>query len=131
MGEQTESLDMLRVGGERAILSLLTDIDEASGWALAELFALVGERHLDHAGYVSRRCLHPYRVRRDQLAPDQHCAEDHLQAVEEIVAHDDDCGATCGPALAGRYRLDAGRGHGQRWIEAWNSGMRQLADSLG
>lgn len=44
---------------------LLTDIDEAPGRALAELFALVGERHLDDAGYVARRCLDAYRMRGD------------------------------------------------------------------
>lgn len=44
---------------------LLTDIDEAAGRALAELFALVGERHLDDAGYMSRRRLDAYRMRCD------------------------------------------------------------------
>ena len=33
--------------------------------------------------------------------------DDHLQAVEEVVADDDDGGAARGPALARRYRLDA------------------------
>lgn len=114
--KRAESLDMLT--GRHGEQDLLTDIDKASGRALAELLALVGERHLDNAGYVSRRGLDPYRVRCDQLAPHQHCAKDHLQSVKEVVAHNDDCGAACGPALAGRYRLDAGRGHGQRRVEA-------------
>ena len=34
------------------------------------------------------------------LAPDQHGAEDDLEAVEEVVADDDDRGAARGPALA-------------------------------
>lgn len=80
---------------------LLTDIDEATRRALAELFALVGERHLDDAGYMSRRRLDAYRMRCDKLAPHQHCAEYNLQAVEEVVAHNDHCGASGGPALAG------------------------------
>jgi len=59
-------------------------------------------------------------MRGDQLAPDQHGAENHLQAIEEVVAHDDHGGATSCPALAGRDRLYAGRGHGQWWIETCN-----------
>lgn len=50
------------MGGDH---QLLTDIDEAAGRALAELFALVGERHLDDAGYVAWRRLDAYRMRCD------------------------------------------------------------------
>jgi hypothetical protein len=39
-----------------------------------------------------------------------------LQTVEEIVADDDDVGATCGPTFAGGNRLDAGSRNGQGWI---------------
>lgn len=45
----------------------LTDIDKPARRSLAELFALVGQRDLDHAGYVPRRGLDPYRVRCYQL----------------------------------------------------------------
>ena len=44
------------------------------------------------------------------LAPDQHGAEDHLQAVEEVVPDEDDGGAAGRPALAGTDGFDAGRG---------------------
>lgn len=43
------------------------------------------------------------------LAPHQHGTEDDLEAVEEVVAYDDDCGAPRGPALAGTDGFNAGR----------------------
>lgn len=44
------------------------------------------------------------------LAPNQHGAEDDLEAVEKVVSYDDDCGAPCGPALTGTDGFDARRG---------------------
>ena len=64
-----------------AYLSALTDIDEPAGGAPAELLALEAERDLDDARDVPRRRLHPDGVARDQLAPHQHRAEDHLHAL--------------------------------------------------
>lgn len=71
------------------------------------------------------RRLHPDRMRGDQLAPHQHGAEHNLQAIEEVVAHYDHGGATGCPAFAGRDRLDAWRGHWQRWVETWK-GIPQM-----
>jgi len=45
----------------------------------------------------------------EYLAPDQHCAEDNLEAVEEVVADDDDCGAPGCPAFTRTDRLDGRR----------------------
>ena len=42
---------------------------------------------------------------------------EHLEAVEEVVADDDDGGAARGPALARRYRLDAR--DRRRRVKAW------------
>ena len=42
---------------------------------------------------------------------------EHLEAVEEVVADDDDGGAARGPALARRYRLDSR--NRRRRVEAW------------
>ena len=100
----------------RLRLETLTDVDKAAGRSLAEHLGFVGERHLHHARDVSGRGLHPDGVAGDQLAPDQHGAEDHLEAVEEVVADDDDGAAPGGPALAGRDGLDAG--DGGRGVEA-------------
>lgn len=52
--------------------------------------------------------------RSTDLAPHQHGAEDDLEAVEEVVSYDDDCGAPRGPALAGTDGFNAGRGS---WTE--------------
>ena len=100
--------DSLR--GERA--GQLTDVDKAAGRSLAEHLGFVGERHLHHARDVAGRGLHPDGVAGDELAPHQHGAEHHLEAVEEVVADDDDGAAPGGPALAGRDGLDAGDGGG-------------------
>lgn len=51
---------------------------------------------------------HPASV--PHLAPDQHGAEDHLQAVKEVVPDEDDGGAAGRPALARADGFDAGRG---------------------
>jgi len=42
------------------------------------------------------------------LAPDQHCSEDDLQPIEEVVPDDDDGSAPCGPAFTGADGFDAG-----------------------
>lgn len=47
---------------------------------------------------------------RTHLAPHQHGAEHHLQAVEEVVPDEDDSGTAGGPALARTDGFDAGRG---------------------
>ena len=47
------------------------------------------------------------------LAPHQHAAEHHLEAVEEVLPDHDDHGSPVGPALTGADGLDAGR----RWRE--------------
>ena len=52
------------------------------------------------------------------LTPHQHGAEDHLQAVEEVVTNEDDGGTTRGPALTGADGLDAGSG-------CWGGGARE------
>ena len=57
----------------------LTDVDEPSGRAPAELLALEAEGDLDDARDVARRRLHPDGVARDQLAPHQHRPEHNLQ----------------------------------------------------
>ncbi len=41
------------------------------------------------------------------LTPDQHRAKDNLQAIKEVVTHDNDRSATRSPSLAWAYRLDA------------------------
>lgn len=46
----------------------LTDIDKSTGRALAELFALVGQRDFHHSWYVSGRRLHPDGMRSNQLS---------------------------------------------------------------
>lgn len=43
------------------------------------------------------------------LAPHQHGAEHHLQAIKEVVTDEDDGGASSGPALAWTDGFDAGR----------------------
>lgn len=48
--------------------------------------------------------------RASHLAPHQHGAEDHLQAVEEVVPDEDDGGAAGRPAFARADGFDAGRG---------------------
>lgn len=88
----------------------LTDIDKAAWSSLAEHLGFVGESHLHHPRDMSGRGLDPDGVAGDQLAPDQHGAEHHLEAVEEVVPDDDDGAAPGGPALAGRDGLDAGDG---------------------
>lgn len=60
------------------------------------------------------------------LTPNQHGAEDDLEAVEEVVADDDDGGSAAGPALAGADGLDAGGRHWQRRVQAW-TGRRMLS----
>ena len=77
----------------------LTYINESPGRALAELLALVAQSDLNDSRDVSGRRVHSNRVRRDQLAPNQHRAENHLQPVEEIVADDDHGVAALRPAL--------------------------------
>ncbi len=99
-------------------LSVLTDIDEAARGALAELLGLVRQGDLDDAGDVPGRRLHADGVRGDELAPDEHRAEHDLQPVEEVLADDDDGGSAAGPALGRADGLDAGRGHGQRRVQA-------------
>jgi hypothetical protein len=47
--------------------SVLTNVDESAGRSFAKLLALVRQRDVDDAWYVPRRCLHPDRVRSDQL----------------------------------------------------------------
>ena len=71
---------------------------------------------------MSGRRLDPDGVAGDQLTPHQHRAEHHLEAVEEVVADDDDGAAPGGPALAGRDGLDAGDGGGgvEARVESWN-----------
>ena len=88
----------------------LTDIDKAAWSSFAEHLGLVGESDLHHPRDVPGRGLHPDGVAGDQLAPHQHGAEHHLEAVEEVVPDDDDGAAPGGPALAGRDGLDAGDG---------------------
>ena len=44
------------------------------------------------------------------LAPDQHGAEDDLQAVEEVVSDEDDGGSAGRPAFTRADGFDAGRG---------------------
>lgn len=58
------------------------DVNESPRRSLAELLALVGERDLNDAWYVSRRSVNSYRVRSDQLAPNEHRPENHLQALD-------------------------------------------------
>ena len=53
------------------------------------------------------------------LAPDEHGAEDDLQAVEEVVADDDNAGAARGPALRRADRFDARRRR-QRRVHAFS-----------
>ena len=53
------------------------------------------------------------------LAPDEHGAEHHLQAVEEVLADDDDRGPAARPALRGADGLDAGRGYRQGRVESY------------
>lgn len=105
--------------------TVLTDINESTGRPFAELLALVTQCHLDDTGNMSGRCLHSDGMRCDHLTPDQHRSKDHLQPVEEVVAHDNHLRPTGRPALAGGNRLDARRGHRKRGIETCN-GTRQL-----
>ena len=61
---------------------------------------------------MAGRGLHPDGVGGDQLRPDQHRPEHHLQPIEEVVPDDYDGAAAGGPSLAGRDGLDAGDGSG-------------------
>lgn len=54
--------------------------------------------------------LHQIKSTSSHLAPDQHGAEDDLQAVEEVVPDEDDGGSAGRPALARADGFDAGRG---------------------
>ena len=74
---------------------------------------------------MSGRGLHPDGVAGDELTPDQHGPEDHLEAVEEVVPDDDDGAAPGGPALARGDGLDAGDGRGG--VEA---GVQGCGDSF-
>ena len=51
------------------------------------------------------------------LAPHQHCAEDNLQAVKEVVSDQDDGGSPRCPALTGTDGFDTGSGCWTRDIE--------------
>ena len=57
---------------------------------------------------MSWRSLNSDGVTRDQLGPDQHGAEHHLETVEEVIANDDDGAASSRPSLTGGDRLDTG-----------------------
>ena len=48
------------------------------------------------------------------LTPYKHCAKHDLQAIEEVVADDDDSRTPCRPAFAGAYGFDCGRGSTQK-----------------
>jgi len=43
------------------------------------------------------------------LAPDEHCSEDDLKTIEEVIADDDDSGSTCRPTLIWADGLDRWR----------------------
>ena len=92
---------------------LLTNINESPRSSATKSLALEAKSDLDDPGNVSGRGLDSNRVRRDQLAPDQHLAEDHLKPVEEIVADDDDRWAARRPTLGGRNGFYAGNGRGR------------------
>lgn len=101
-------------------VSVLTDINESTGRSFAELLALVAQCHLHHSWDMSGRCLHSDGMWCDHLTPDEHCTEDHLQSVEEVVAHDNHLRSTGRPTLARGYCLDAWRGHRKWGIESCN-----------
>ena len=69
----------------------LTDIDEPAGSSSAKLLALETQCDFDYAGNVTWRGLDADRVGCYQLTPDQHCPEQNLDPIEEVVADDDDC----------------------------------------
>lgn len=98
--------------------SALTNIDEAARLTLAELLALVRQSDLDHAGDLARRRLDANRVRRNQLTPHEHRAENDLQSVKEIITDNNYLRPANGPALAWRNRFDARRRDRHRRIEA-------------
>ena len=85
---------------------ILTYIDESAGASLAELPGLVGQTHLHNAGDVTWRGLHPDGVAGDQLTPHRDGPKDDLQAVEKVLADNDDGLTASSPALTGRDGLD-------------------------
>ena len=56
---------MNRVNSRR--ITKLTGVDESPGSAFAELLGFVGQRYFYDARDMSRRCVHLYGVRRQQL----------------------------------------------------------------
>ena len=97
---------MPRLGTPSRIKFELTNINESSGGSSTKLFAFKAQCDFYDARYVSRRRLNSDGVRCDQLAPDQHRPEENLDAIEEVIADDDDGGAACGPSFTGAQGFD-------------------------
>jgi len=64
-GRVTSTRYMNRVNSRR--ITKLTGVDESPGSAFAELLGFVGQRYFYDARDMSRRCVHLYGVRRQQL----------------------------------------------------------------
>ena len=89
-----------------------TSIDKAAGRVARKLLALERERDVTGSG-VARGQVQLDGVGRDELGPDEHGAEDDLQALEEVLADDDHGGAAARRALVRTDGLDARRRDGR------------------
>lgn len=70
-----------------------------------------GEQHVNDVQLLCEHSLPAtHSMKPSHLAPHQHGAEHHLQAIEEVVPDEDDGGAAGCPALARANGFDAGRG---------------------
>ena len=101
-------------------------VHKATGRVTAELFALVGERDLAGSG-VTRRQLQLEGMRRDELGPEEHCAEHDLDSLEEVVAHDHYADAAVGGALARTHRFYEGMGYMRATSTATAAAARRRA----
>ncbi len=93
-----------------------TGIDESTGRVTAQLFAAERQCNITWARVASRRHLYFDGMWAHELAPHDQRAENHLQALEKVVANDDDRCAAVRPCLARTNGLYLGRRDVQRRV---------------
>lgn len=67
-----------------------------------------GLKENTHSWETETRRIQEDERRRTDLAPNQHCTEDDLEAIEEVIPYDDNCSAPRGPPLTGADGFNAG-----------------------